>query len=164
MFDRKEIAAACRKWGGMLRTPAGVDGVRLLWAIAGCESSFGVNCKPRHEPYYHRLALEGKNKQLVEMTKLWGCDAHSSFGPWQLLLVNCTPTMRPEDFANVHRAAMETAMFLNRRVLGQEHASNLIQIATAYNSGKWEWANMPPGVAVYARQCKGFYESEPMPE
>jgi hypothetical protein len=72
--------------------------------------------------------------------------------------------MKPEDFANINRAAMETALFLNRRILGQEKASNVVQIATAYNSGKWEWANMPPGVATYARKCKEFYDSEPMPE
>jgi hypothetical protein len=163
VFTRKEVAAACRKWGEMLRVPEGLDGARLLWAIAGCESSFGVNCKPRHEPFYHRLAVEQKNARLVEMTKLWGCDAHSSFGPWQLLLVNCSSTMRPEEFANLNRAALETALFLNRRIL-DHGADNVIKIATAYNSGKWEWANMPPGVAMYAQQCRRYYETEPMAE
>jgi hypothetical protein len=164
MFDRKEIAAACRKWAGFLQAPDGIDGARLLWAIAGCESSFGLNCKPRHEPFYHRLAVEKKNAQLVKLTELFGCDAHSSFGPWQLLVVNCSSTMRPEDFLDVNRACMETALFLNRRVLGAEHADTVQKIAVAYNSGKWEWANMPPGVAQYARQCQGFYDTEPLAE
>jgi hypothetical protein len=37
-----------------VKDPDGIslDGPRLLWAIAGNESHWGANCKPRHEPAY----------------------------------------------------------------------------------------------------------------
>ncbi len=163
MFAASEIAAACRKWGAGLHVPAGIDGARLLWAISGCESSFGANCLPRHEMYYHNLALEGKNAQLVALTKMYGCDAHSSFGPWQELLVNCGPDTRPEDFANLDRAAMETVQFINWRILGLEQATTVEQVAVAYNSGKWKWMTTPPGAANYAQECLRYYNTVPMP-
>ena len=31
-----------------------IDGVRLLWALCGVESSFGANMAPRHEDVYKR--------------------------------------------------------------------------------------------------------------
>src|ERR1700694_4168431 len=109
MFSREEGARAFRAWGKMLQVPEGIDGPRLLWALAGCESSFGANCRPRHEPYYHDLAAKGTNAKLVALTRMWGCDAHSSFGPWQELLINCSAGMRPEDFANLSRCGLEVA-------------------------------------------------------
>lgn len=164
MFSREEVAAACKKWGALLHVPANVDGAKLLWALSGCESSFGVNCKPRHEPYYHNLAVSGKNAQLVALTAKWGCDAHSSFGPWQELLCNCSAEMRPEDFAILDRCAMEVASFINARILDYEHAITVAEIAEAYNSGKWQWMIVPPGVAQYAADCSRYYNTVAMPE
>jgi hypothetical protein len=163
MFSREEVARACRSWGSMLSVPPGIEGPRLLWALAGCESSFGANCKPRHEPFYHDLAAKGTNAQLVAMTAKWGCDAHSSFGPWQELLINCSASMQPEDFATLARCGLEVAQFLNRYVLGQRHADTVLRIAETYNSGKWQWLKVPPGVAHYGAECVHFYENEPMP-
>jgi hypothetical protein len=163
MFTQDEVARACRKWGPLLALPQGIDGAQLLWAISGCESSFGANCKPRHEPYYHNLAAAGTNAQLVALTAQYGCDAHSSFGPWQELLVNCSPNMKPENFADIDRAADQAVRFINRRILLLERATTVAQIAAAYNSGKWKWLIVPPGVERYAAQCEGYYESTPMP-
>lgn len=164
MFSRDELADVCRRWGGMLWLPAAIDGPKLLWALAGCESSFGANCAPRHEPYYHQLAVEGKNQQLVRLTALFGCEAHSSFGPWQELLVNSGPGTKPEDFANISRCAMEVVTFINRRILGGEKAQTIEAIAEAYNSGKWAWLEVPPGVERYAADCRRYYDTEVMPE
>jgi hypothetical protein len=80
------IAALCRKhalgvlnpvkWQG---TP--LDRVKLLWAIAGVESSFGLNCTPRHETgYCHGGKYFDRGRSHV-----WGCLAHCSFGPWQVM-------------------------------------------------------------------------------
>jgi hypothetical protein len=162
MFSRTEIAVACRRWGTMLRVPDEIDGARLLWALSGCESSFGANCAPRHEPYYHDLAERGTNAQLVALTQMWGCDAHSSFGPWQELLINCSATMRPEDFANLDRCALEAATFINRRILIHEHAMTVAQIADAYNSGTWR-DQQPAGVTRYVAQCQQYYDAVPLP-
>jgi hypothetical protein len=162
-FTRDEVAAACRQWGSLLALPAGIDGAQLLWAISGCESSFGANCKPRHEPYYHNLADAGTNAQLVALTRLYGCDAHSSFGPWQELLVNCTPEMKPENFADINRAAAQAVRFINRRILQAEQAKTIEQIAVAYNSGKWKWLTVPPGAERYAKDCQRYYDTTAMP-
>lgn len=163
MFSHEEVAAACRTWGKMLQVPNGIDGPRLLWALSGCESSFGADCKPRHEPYYHELAAKGTVKKLVVMTAKWGCAAHSSFGAWQELLVNCSDSMRPEDFANLTRCGLEVAQFINAYVFGHRQAKTIVQIAETYNSGKWQWLKVAPGVAKYAAQCVHYYDNEPMP-
>lgn len=164
MFTRDQVAQACRMYGPRLTLPAEINGVRLLWALAGCESSFGSNTKPRHEQHYHDLAASGKNAELVRLTRQYGCDAHSSFGPWQELLVNCWRTMRPEDFADIDKCAVVTVAFINTRILTLEHATTVKQIAEAYNSGKWQWHEVPPGAVHYASDCERYYAFMPMPE
>jgi hypothetical protein len=162
MFSREDLAQACIKWGRLLAAPAGVDGAKLLWALSGCESSFGENCKPRHEPYYHALAESGKNAQLNELTALFGCDAHSSFGPWQILLINCVKGTRPEEFIDLDRCAVQTVNFINRRILAAEKATTVAEIADAYNSGDWR-DRQPASVAKYVADCQRYYDTEPMP-
>ena len=163
MFSRAEIAAACRKWGPVLVLPEGIDGARLLWALSGRESSFGANCKPRHEKSLHDLALAGTNAQLNALTKQWGCDAHSSFGPWQILLINASSSIHPEDFINLDRCAFETVRFINDRILRHEQATTVEQIADAYNSGTWRDARSA-GVEAYVERSRKYYDTEPMPE
>lgn len=162
MFTRDQIADACRKWGPRLLVPAGIDPVRLLWAISGCESSFGLNCKPRHEPYYHGLAVSGKNLQLVQLTALYGCDAHSSFGPWQILLVNCSQGTKPEDFTDIDRCAQESVTLINARIIKHESAATVAEIADAYNSGDWHDAQSA-AVQRYVTDCQHYYDNVEMP-
>ncbi len=159
MFRRSEVIDACRRWGAKLQVPEVIDGALLLWALSGCESTFGWDCAPRHEPYYHALAASGKNAQLTALTARYGCDAHSSFGPWQELLVNCSATMRPEDFADLERCAEEVVEFINSRILQREHATTVEEIAAAYNSGKWVWVHMPLGVQRYTALCRRYYDA-----
>jgi hypothetical protein len=71
--------------------------------------------------------------------------------------------MRPEDFTNVNRAAMETVIFINRRILGAEKATTLEEIAEAYNSGKWAWLTGPRGAERYAADCREHYDTMPLP-
>ncbi len=163
MFTRAQIWTACQVWGAKLLVPADIDGAKLLWALSGCESSFGVNCNRRHEPYYHNLALGGTNAQLNALTAKFGCDAHSSFGAWQELLVNCGATMSPDQFADLDRAALEVTAFINARILLHEKASTVAEIAEAYNSGKWQWLSVPPGVATYAADCQRYYDAAAAP-
>ncbi len=83
------IAALCRKHAPDLLTPVKwqgtpLDKVRLLWGISGVESSFGLNCSPRHEPAY---CYGGRYFNPVA-SREWGCLAHCSFGPWQVMFAN----------------------------------------------------------------------------
>jgi hypothetical protein len=83
------IAALCRKWGPELLTPLNwqgtlLDKTRLLWGIAGVESSFGFRCNPKHEGGY----CYGGRYFNPALTDEWGCLAHCSFGPWQVMFSN----------------------------------------------------------------------------
>jgi hypothetical protein len=80
------IAALCRKHGTGVLVPVKwqgtpLDRTKLLWAIAGVESSFGLNSVPRHEPGY----CYGGRYFDRERTHEWGCLAHCSYGPWQVM-------------------------------------------------------------------------------
>src|SRR2546429_7159205 len=80
------IAALCHKHAPSLLTPltwqgTPLDKVRLLWGLAGVESSFGWNCNPRHEQGY---CTRGRYFDVLS-TKAWGCLAHCSYGPWQVM-------------------------------------------------------------------------------
>lgn len=164
-YSREEVARACRAWGKHLWLAPDIDGPRLLWALSGCESSFGENCTPRHEPAYDVGGRYAENPDQAKLLKLYGSAGACSYGPWQIMLVNCLPGATPEEMAvNVNRCALETIGFINRRILKAQRAETVTEIAEAYNSGKWQWRDVPAGVERYAEQCEKYYESEPMPD
>lgn len=164
-FAREEVADACRRWGAKLWVPAGISGPRLLWAISGCESSFGANCTPRHEPAYDVGGRYAENPDQAKLLELYGSAGACSYGPWQIMLVNCLPGATPEEMAvNVNRCALETIGFINRRILKAQGATKVSEAAISYNSGRWQWREVPAGVERYAEQCEKYYESEPMPD
>ena len=83
------IAGLCRERAGDLFTPVNwqgspLDKVKLLWGISGVESSFGLNSNPRHEPGY----CYGGRYFDADRSHAWGCLAHCSFGPWQVMFSN----------------------------------------------------------------------------
>jgi hypothetical protein len=83
------IAALCRKHAPDLLAPVKWQGTplykaALLWGIAGVESTFGLNCTPRHEPGY---CFGGRYYNPVA-SREWGCLAHCSFGPWQVMFAS----------------------------------------------------------------------------
>ena len=89
-FSKADVLASCQKFGPTLKVPAGLDGVRVMAALASNESSIGTNCGPRHEPAYDVggsvFASSPAQRALVEK---YGRDGASSFGPWQTMLINC---------------------------------------------------------------------------
>jgi hypothetical protein len=133
------IAALCRKHAPILYTPTKWEGtpldkVRLLWGIAGVESSFGLNCNPRHEPGY----CFGGRYLDPERTRQWGCLAHCSYGPWQVMFthfpvgVSALALMWTED----GRVPAETCLLGAVGVLNHaiaRGARNLGDIVIAYN-------------------------------
>ncbi|HEX5236143.1 MAG TPA: hypothetical protein VFW25_12530 [Silvibacterium sp.] len=161
-FSRAEVIAACRKWATKLWLPPEINGPQLLWALAGNESSFGANCAPRHEPAYDVGGVYAKNPEQARLLELFGSAGACSYGPWQEMLVNCSPGTRPEDLAeNVNRCALEAAGFINDRILRGQKARTIEEIAEAYNSGKWKWEEVPRGVATYVADCVRYYNTEP---
>jgi hypothetical protein len=162
-FAREDVAAQCRRWGGHLWLPPEIDGSRQMWALSGCESTFGANAAPRHEPAFDVGGAFAKSPDQAKLLQLYGSAGACSYGPWQIMLVNCSPGTSPDDMAQIGRAALETATFLNRRVLHLKMAKTVAQIAMTWNSGKWDWAIVPPGVQQYADDCVKYYENFPMP-
>jgi hypothetical protein len=157
MFSRQQIADACRTWGPSLAGNTDIDGIRLLWAISGCESSFGQNCPPRHEAAFD----VGGRYCATALVAKYGPLGASSFGPWQIMLVNCSQPAGPDDFEDADFAARQTINFINSRIMLHEKATTVAQVADAYNSGDWRDGNVPQR---YIDQCQGYYDSEPMPD
>jgi hypothetical protein len=135
------IAELCKRFGPALKLPPGIDGAKLLWALAGNESSFGSHCGPRHENGY---CYGGKYFDPA-LTALWGCLAHMSYGPWQVMYPNISKgSLDPRIASGNHELTCNAAVqLINDRILEHEHATTIEQIADAYNSGDWRDANVP---------------------
>ena len=155
------IAALCRKHAPDLLTPVKwqgtpLDKVRLLWGISGVESSFGLNCSPRHEQGY---CYGGRYFNPVA-SRAWGCLSHCSFGPWQVMFANFPFGVSPLSliWETDGRVAAETCLLggivVLNRVIGRG-AQNLSDIAIGYNGPEKE-------EEYYARlaECR----DRPMPE
>ena len=164
-IPRKVVAALCRKYAGPLKdtddgTGNPIDGARLLWAIAGNESTFGDNCKPRHEPAYDVGGVYYNRSSAVQATvKRWGPAAACSYGPWQVLLVNTQCS--PEELGSDPTKACEAAVhYISTFVLGFRKARTLAQILDTYNSGNWRDANVP---LKYIHDGTNYYQNYPLP-
>jgi hypothetical protein len=133
------VAALCRKHAPDLFTPVGWQGtppdkVRLLWGLAGVESSFGLNCNPRHEQGY----CFGGRYFDQDRTRVWGCLAHCSYGPWQVMFPHFAYGTSPLSLMwdEDGRVAAETCLVGAIKVLNVAIAhgtKNLGDIAIAYN-------------------------------
>lgn len=132
---RITIANLSTRFGATLKLPPAIDGARLLWALAGNESSFGLNCSPRHEAGYCR----GGKYYDPDVTELWGCLAHCSYGPWQVMYANISRgNISPLDIAiKPDFVANAAVQFIQSRIIGLEKATTVEEIAEAYNSGDW---------------------------
>lgn len=160
-FTRLQIADACRAYGSQITgLPEGVDGVQLLWAMSGNESSFGANCTPRHEPAYDLggFIYEANTpdaQRLRNLVEEFGSLAASSFGPWQIMFINCPPNYIPSDMDDLDKAAVATVLFLNRQ-LNRFKPSTLRSIGAIWNGGN-PGALKRPEVQVYADRLERNY-------
>ena len=166
-FSRAALAAACHAHGPELNVAAlNLDGARVLWAIAGVESSFGLNCQPRHEMSYCTGSLSHA-PQVVALTEKYGHAAHASFGPWQMMLCNAASVTTagnwacpPENFASLEFCVEKAVAFINARILKAEGARTLEQIAWAYNAGTFRQEFEP---VQYIQQAVHNYGAVPLP-
>lgn len=155
------IAALCRKHGPGLFAPVKwqgtpLDKVKLLWAVAGVESSFGLNCYPRHEPGY---CYGGKYFDRARSQE-WGCLAHCSYGPWQVMYSNFPLDVSPLSLVwdADGRIAAETGVLGALDVLNRAIARGVDTfggIAVVYNG--------PVNEETYSAHLALCYD-RPMPE
>ena len=155
------IAALCRKHAPDLLTPlkwqgTPLDKVRLLWGLSGVESSFGLNCSPRHEPGY---CYGGKHFNQVT-SRAWGCLAHCSYGPWQVMFANFPIGVSPLSLVwnDDGRVPAETSLLGVLRVLNgsiSRGALNLADVVISYNG--------PANEEEYSAKLAECFD-RPMPE
>lgn len=154
-FARAELITTCRKNGSLLDlVGTSIDGVRLLWALAGNESSFGRNCLPRYESAFYTGGAYGSSDQMVPLIAKFGHNAACSYGPWQLMLVNAPVGAVPEDFASIDNACLFTVNFINHRIIRGQGAKTVEEIADSFNSGSFRDSNVP---RVYIADCLRNY-------
>ena len=156
------IAELCAHYGPQLHLAANISGSKLMFAIAGAESSFGTDCKPRHEPAYDVGGLYASNPPMPNLLARWGSAAAYSYGAWQVLLCSA-PTFTPDELTNDPDAAARAFVaHMNGYVLGMRKAQTITQIAETYNAGHFS-TNPPPGVLRYTAAVMQYYLNEYLP-
>lgn len=155
-LDIPEMQALCTEYAPLLqKVPYSIDRVTLLFALSGCESSFGLNCAPRYERAYFE-GVYSKSPDQANLNQLYGKAGAMSYGPWQVMLVNAlgyTPKELDED---PEKAAEATVAFINRRIYGSHYPPvSLEQFADSYNSGTYRDGNVP---TPYIKRFLQFYK------
>lgn len=155
------IAGMCLVRERDLLTPrqgdlAKISGRKLLWGLAGVESTFGQFSNPRHENSY---CFAGRYYDPA-LTAEWGCLAHCSYGPWQVMFSNFPKGVSPISLlpqADGHVAAdlslMACVALLNQALA--RGAKTLIDLVTAYNG--------PANVPEYSKRLLANMD-RPMPQ
>lgn len=166
--SKGHLANICLRYGPLLDqhlegtndgTGVVIIGHQLLWALAGRESTFGANCKPRYEPAYDYEGKYGHSPSQFDLLTLYGSDAAYSYGPWQVMLTNAIG-FTPKELANEpEKAVVATIGYTRRYVLEHEKAKTLAQIADTYNSGNWK-DRVTADVEQYIAAVRHFYISE----
>lgn len=163
-FKPQDVADACRRHCVDVRPELvdGYDAAQLLWAICGNESSFGVDCTPRHEPAFDVGGTYAKAPAQVALLEKFGRAGACSYGPMQVLLVNAPNGYAPADFDDLDKAVAAGVYALNM-LLSRNHPKTLAEIAACYNAGHVPSGAWPTGVARYANSLTVHY-ADPMPE
>lgn len=153
---RTTLASLCQQFGPQLTLPAGLDGKQLLWALAGNESTFGADMSPRHE---HGYCYGGRYFD-PHATRAWGCLAHCSYGPWQVMFPNFALGSNPlVILASPAVVAAAAVALIQKHIVGAEKATTLAQIADAYNAGDWHHKTPKDVPEQYIAKLVGNYAS-----
>jgi hypothetical protein len=156
-FTKADIIAACQKFGPLLvGLPSGVNGIQFLWALSGNESSFGEDVVPRHEPAYD---LGGSLSHSPEMQALLAKFPHAaacSYGPWQIMLINCPQGTTPDAMTDLDTCAQATVAYWNR-LLREFHPQSISSLGMIWNAGS-PLSHPEPGVHKYMADIVHNYQ------
>ena len=152
--------ALCQQYANLLKAPIGIDSAQLLWAIAGKETSFGRRCIPRHEnSYCYGSKNYRADKMLRDLTETYGCVAHCSYGPWQIMFYNAYSLNRNLDpiilMTDAAACADITTMMMNV-IFSRQQPNNVRDFADAWNSGSMKDDFQP---IAYMDAVEQFYKS-----
>lgn len=153
--DKSRLDIVTTELGSRMMLFEFANETNLLRAIADIESTYGVNSNPRHEPAYCR---GGKYFDGL-LTQLYGCAAHCSYGPWQVMYPTACELGfigTPEEMANPETNCLYAVRYLNARAA---KATSIEQIARSYNGGSINSTAVPQSyidklTAAYARRSK----------
>lgn len=155
------ISEAVEHWAPSLRAPAGVNPIALMRAIADNETEGGARWGATlHEPAF---CYGGKyyiaSAELHRLSIPWGCLAHSSFGPWQILFITAHENGFSDDPVRLRdpmTGAEYLTKILNRRVFDRLPDASPEDAFDAWNSGRARDGIVP---ADYIKKAKGHYLS-----
>jgi hypothetical protein len=166
---QQAIAAAVTHWAPQLRCAPPLSAVGLLRAICENETEGGARwCAPLHEsgycyggPYYKGDGPGGRpgDDVLRNLTRAWGCSAHESWGPWQVLFITAYEhgyRGDPVGLRDPMRSAEYVVKILNRRLFDRLGGATLEDALDAWNTGQARDGKVNPeyvadGLAAYSR-------------
>lgn len=161
-LSKPELLGIIRNYGRFLPTPEDISATRLLWAIAGVESSFGLWCGARHEieycnqKHWHKRSTgaecelrEGMHSEAIaNLTHQYGCWAHCSYGWAQIMFPNVRGGFTPFELdSNPEKVAEALLSFLKADVM--PHVQTIEDFCRMYNG--------PATTAAYIQQFRSYY-------
>ena len=158
-FPKADVLAACAKFGPQLQVDSQLDGVKVMAAIAGNESSYGYNCGPRHEPAYDVGGTYANGALQKGLLQEFGSAAACSYGPWQMMFDNFVGFTPAQLLTDLDACAMSFVRFFNSYVIRTRRAVTLDEIAQVWNSGHIS-ATPSPAVQRYMQQLQKNYEEQ----
>jgi hypothetical protein len=134
------VMAAAQRLAPLLHLEANskIDPVTALLAIAHVETSGGVRAMAsKHETAY---CYGGRyhSIRLRDLSRVWGCCAHSSWGPWQILYITAVEagfTGDPVLLRDPEVSGPYVVAVMNRRVFDALQGETIIHLFDAWNSG-----------------------------
>lgn len=157
-FTPIQIANECREMSkNIMPSVLGIDSTQLLWAIAGVESSFGINCTPRHESAFDTGGVYD-NAIMAPLLLRFGRDAACSYGPWQIMFVNAPTGFLPTDFDDLRHCTIASIAFLNK-LLRTFRPKDLAEIGNCWNGGHVYQKPYPVTIQQYVGKLQAAYNT-----
>jgi hypothetical protein len=166
-MPRAELVRLCLVYGATLEPDLRgsddelgneIDGPRMLWAIAGRESSFGKNLGPRFEPaYYIGGKLWMRSLELQAGVSKYGRAFACSYGPLQIMAVNAKGFSLEEISTDMEKATQAAVARIRTDILRRQRAKKLSEICDAWNTGNFRDTIVPTD---YIAEVRHHYITE----
>jgi hypothetical protein len=166
LSGRLEIESAIHQHYKWMVRPSGMDRYRFLLSIAGVESSFGLQNKPRLELAYTLNGAYGKKSpQLQRQIGLYGSDASCSWGPWQILYITAFELGykgAPKNLTDPFTSIPYVIAFFNKWIALE--AKTIEELAECWNHGDYRDHTELQGVKNYVARINEIYKNLPVCE
>jgi hypothetical protein len=161
-FEPAEVLKQCVNYGPVVGQPAGLVGSQLMASIAIVESTLGRNCGPRYEESYD-VGGRNVNPEQSALLKRYLKRAACSYGPWQLMLVNCQDYSPDELNIDVEINARCFVSYFHSYVM-HHNPVNLAQIGHVYNGGHIYSDPVPAQIQTYVNRLQTAYDTVQVPK